>query len=230
MACELWDKHQYPIRLLGAGIRFRGPDEREDQLNLLLLIGSNHEGHIISFNSVSRPRRNFQTYSSIMGSHDIPIIIPHYFSKEEIQRYRDQLPRKEDPFQGNSLLGLLTSGSSGEPSLIFHRRSGIEESARSTLDFYSVKKGDSWGLNLPCDHIGGLMILFRMNIIEGEVVDLKHPDRHVEYLSLVPTQLDRMIQEDKISFLRARKKILVGGAPLSKELFLGRSVWGLIFL
>lgn len=34
MSLELWDKVKNPIRLLGAGIRFRCPDERDEQLSL----------------------------------------------------------------------------------------------------------------------------------------------------------------------------------------------------
>ena len=83
-------------------------------------------------------------------------------------------------------------------------------------------------LSLPLYHVGGLAILFRSFLSGSCVVFSKKPTleailtHKITHLSLVPTQLYRLLQEDAALLTEAAahlKCVLLGGAPLSPALY-----------
>ena len=121
----------------------------------------------------------------------------------------------------------FTSGSTGGPQPILHLLRHHYHSATGSNANLSVEPGDRWLLSLPLFHVGGLSIIFRCLFSGGAMV---LPDQSVSlarqivrdrvtHLSLVPTQLVRLLQDDLISEVADNLKvILVGGGPIPDRL------------
>ncbi len=111
---------------------------------------------------------------------------------------------------------LRTSGSSGIPKNVIFDLSSLFMSAQDTVDHYGLNEGDKWGCTLPLNHVGGLMILIRTLLLKSEFIPMS-PSKmtnedigKVDYLSLVPTQLKKLI--DSTFSLSNLKGIVLGGA------------------
>lgn len=112
---------------------------------------------------------------------------------------------------------ILSSGSSGPSKSIGLSLSNVYHSAKSIIDFFAVTPMDSTFLNLPHHHIGGLMILWRAFFSKSSVT--KNEDDHYQFISLVPLQLKRALQDpEKLNKLQGCRGVLIGGAPLDAEL------------
>ncbi|MBF0495625.1 MAG: o-succinylbenzoate--CoA ligase [Deltaproteobacteria bacterium] len=122
---------------------------------------------------------------------------------------------------------LFTSGSSGRSKAVVHSLANHYFSALGSNQNISFEPGDIWLLSLPLYHAGGLSIVFRA-ILGGGAIGLPAPQRSLEeavsrlditHLSLVPTQLYRMLQHQVPARFRSRvKALLVGGSPLPPAL------------
>ncbi len=120
---------------------------------------------------------------------------------------------------------IFTSGSSGSPKIVAHRLGNHLANARGSL--VPIGENDGWLLSLPLFHVGGLAILFRC-FLAGACVVLPDPacalpellqKAPVTHLSLVPTQLYRLLQQPDFHFSATRvKHLLLGGAPLPESL------------
>jgi O-succinylbenzoic acid--CoA ligase len=122
---------------------------------------------------------------------------------------------------------LFTSGSGGEPNAVVHSYGNHYYNALGSNENIPVGPGDRWLLSLPLYHVGGLGILFRCLLGGGAMV---MPDEsadmaaqlirdRVTHLSLVSTQLKRLLQSDRVSeAARLLKAILLGGGPIPKGL------------
>jgi O-succinylbenzoic acid--CoA ligase len=120
-----------------------------------------------------------------------------------------------------------TSGSTGEPKRVVLSRRAMRASARAT----EARLGGpgQWLLNLPATYVAGVQVLFR-SVLAGTtpVLQAGHgrfseaaaamagPRR---YVSLVPTQLTRMLGSARdVEALRTFDTVLVGGAPVERSL------------
>lgn len=109
---------------------------------------------------------------------------------------------------------LLTSGTTGTPKIACHRLSHHLESAQAAIPHLKLEPEDRYQSSLPLFHIGGIAILIR-TFLAGSTLVLsdRHPSTH---LSLVPTQLFRLVQQKTVFF---HKCILLGGAPIAVSLY-----------
>lgn len=115
---------------------------------------------------------------------------------------------------------IFTSGSTGTPKAALHTLGNHYMNAKGAQANIALGPGDRWLLSLPLYHVGGLAILFRC-WWTGACVVVPEDDEplyasiaahHVTHVSLVATQLRRLLQADhSFDTLRA---ILVGGGPL----------------
>jgi len=105
-------------------------------------------------------------------------------------------------------LVIETSGSTGRPKRVVLSRGAMRASADAT--HARLGGPGRWQLNLPPTYVAGVQVLYR-TIRAGE-----HADR--AYLSLVPTQLVRVLSSDeRVDELREYDAVLVGGGPLAPE-------------
>ncbi|MDP9445228.1 MAG: AMP-binding protein, partial [Actinomycetota bacterium] len=117
-------------------------------------------------------------------------------------------------------LVVRTSGSTGEPKQVVLGPAAVLASAGATLA--RLGGPGQWLLALPVHHVAGLQVLVR-SLLAGEdpVVLDEHPDfltataalhGRRRYLSLVPTQLLRLLRDrDEVAALRSFDAVLLGG-------------------
>ncbi len=120
---------------------------------------------------------------------------------------------------------LFTSGSSTQPKAVMHTFGNHYYNALVSNEHIALKKGDRWLLSLPLYHVSGLGILFRALLAGATVVlpSKKEPleesiqKYQITHISLVPTQLYRLLQNKKFK-PPSLKAILLGGAPIPENL------------
>ncbi len=115
---------------------------------------------------------------------------------------------------------MITSGTTGHGKAVLHRYASHWYSAHGAGENMPLGPGDSWLLSLPLYHVGGFAILMRC-FIAGATVALSTSmgpiadvvaDYAVTHLSLVPTQLRRILEhEGNRIACRNLKHILLGG-------------------
>jgi O-succinylbenzoic acid--CoA ligase len=109
-------------------------------------------------------------------------------------------------------LSVETSGSTGLPKRVLLSRAAMRASADAT--HARLGGPGQWVLTLPPTYVAGLQVLFRSvragTSPVGDAAELTHARR---YVSLVPTQLTRMLDR-----LRDLDAVLVGGAALDAGL------------
>lgn len=120
-----------------------------------------------------------------------------------------------------------TSGSTGVPKRVVLSRRAMRASALATES--RLGGGGQWLLNLPATYVAGVQVLFRSVLAATEPVLL---DEHADfaeaaaamvgprrYVSLVPTQLTRMLASARdVAALRSFDSVLVGGAAVETSL------------
>jgi O-succinylbenzoic acid--CoA ligase len=120
-----------------------------------------------------------------------------------------------------------TSASSGEAKAAVHSFANHWYSALGSNENIPFGAGDCWLLSLPLYHIGGYSLLFR-SLISGGALALGKPDESLgqslqnfplTHLSVVPTQLYRLLADNKsTALLQAMKAVLLGGSSAPKSL------------
>jgi O-succinylbenzoic acid--CoA ligase len=143
---------------------------------------------------------------------------------------REILPALRDWLGASSPppLAVRTSGSTGEAKDVLLGRDAMVASARATHD--RLGGPGHWLLVLPPDHVAGLQVLSRSVLGGTEVVFGDEHARFADavaalpkgrrYVSLVPTQLRRYVEEggQTLDALRAFDAVLVGGAGVPPAL------------
>ncbi|MGL5948638.1 MAG: AMP-binding protein [Aeromonas sp.] len=131
------------------------------------------------------------------------------------------------PLNGEALCNVIfSSGSSGQPKAVVHRVRHHVASARGAASLIALDAGSAWLLSLPLFHIGGYAILFRVFfagaalVLDDRRVALKTrlETLPITHLSLVPTQLWRLLND---GFMPARtrvRELLLGGAAIPAPL------------
>lgn len=121
---------------------------------------------------------------------------------------------------------IQTSGSQNLPKIVALRNQQLLAASKTTSHWIKATKTDTWLLNLPLHHIGGLSILFRAWFSRFQVeyvpnitlIDLKEriENGSVQFVSLVPTQLKRLV-EIGVKPHQTFKTVLLGGGPCSEK-------------
>ncbi len=120
-----------------------------------------------------------------------------------------------------------TSASSGIPKAALHSFSNHWHNALGSAENLPFGPGDCWLLSLPLYHIGGYSLIFKC-LAGGGAIAAGCPGLTLEeavtalpvtHLSLVPTQLYRMLRATQGSaILKGMKAILLGGSAASAAL------------
>lgn len=110
---------------------------------------------------------------------------------------------------------LFTSGTTDKPKIACHTLGNHYYSALGSNAYLPIQKTDRYLLSLPLYHIAGIALLFR-TFIAGGCVALDEDVDRITHLSLVPTQLRRLLEKET---LPSYKHILLGGAEISPLLY-----------
>ena len=116
-------------------------------------------------------------------------------------------------------LVIETSGSTGSPKRVVLSRAAMRASALATQEWLGGP--GQWVLNLPPTYVAGVQVLYR-SVVAGTapLFDDQYPTLPPGrvYISLVPTQLFRALQDSsEVQDLTRFEAVLVGGGPLSPE-------------
>lgn len=132
-------------------------------------------------------------------------------------------PISQEKVANRIALIVTTTGSTGIAKEVGLTSTALIASAQASNKFLGAEIGATWSLALPLNHIAGINVLIRslelgtlpINILGSEG---KYPK--VDFTSIVPTQLYRALHGDEnlLQHLQGAKKVLVGGAALTREL------------
>ncbi|WP_296607118.1 AMP-binding protein, partial [Nocardioides sp.] len=112
-----------------------------------------------------------------------------------------------------------TSGSTGTPKRVLLSRAAVLASVHAS----ARRLGGSgrWLLALPPTYVAGLQVICRSLVAGHEPVlledDFAAAARRADYVSLVPTQLHRLLATDADA-LRSFRTVLLGGGPIDAAL------------
>jgi o-succinylbenzoate---CoA ligase len=116
-----------------------------------------------------------------------------------------------------------TSGSTGVPKGVELSAAALRHSARASLDRVSARPGQRWLCCLPVTHVAGLAVLVRSLAGGTAPVLAERADAETvaasgcAHVSLVPTQLRRLLQEGAAP-LAGFSSVLLGGAAAPASL------------
>lgn len=121
-----------------------------------------------------------------------------------------------------------TSGSTGLPKLIRHKKTAMRESARMTCDFLDLKPSMKALVCLSTRNIAGMMMIVRAFERDLDIIlapPSSHPLRYldepmtIDFCAMVPAQIyNSLLEEDERLKLNNIKNIIIGGAPVSYAL------------
>ena len=120
-------------------------------------------------------------------------------------------------------LVIETSGSTGVPKRVLLSRDAMRASASATQQ--RLGGPGAWVLNLPPTYVAGVQVLYRSILagtepilFEGSFEATRRRVRGRAYVSLVPTQLVRLLADaGEIAALAEFEAVLVGGGPLRRQ-------------
>lgn len=125
------------------------------------------------------------------------------------------------PGNDRGWLAIPTGGSSGNLKLAMHDEITISAAVRGFAAHFSLSRVSALGV-LPLHHVSGFMAWMRCVLTGGEYRHLATGDLggaqsavpEGAVLSLVPTQLARMLEDDRqCEWLRRFRAVFIGGAP-----------------
>ncbi|MCS2610999.1 o-succinylbenzoate--CoA ligase [Halomonas dongshanensis] len=130
---------------------------------------------------------------------------------------------------------IFTSGSSGAPKAVLHRLGNHLASAQGAATLMPLDADSAWLLSLPLFHVGGYAIPFRVFRAGARVVlDNRHSALAmrlerlpITHLSLVPTQLWRLLEAGFDPSTTRLRELLLGGAPIPAPLVARMTALGL---
>lgn len=127
-------------------------------------------------------------------------------------------------WESNNLIQVITSGSTGNPKEISISKNKMILSAKKTISFFKIQDGINALNCLSLDTIAGKMMLVRsfvgkwnVKLVEPKANPLENIDEKIDFIALVPLQLERILIEnpEKVKNINT---IIVGGAPVSTAL------------
>ncbi|MGO2245499.1 MAG: AMP-binding protein [Halomonas sp.] len=156
--------------------------------------------------------------AQVTSSAPVPITLD--FSEELMTEQAVQLNT------GQRCNTVFTSGSSGMPKAVLHRLGNHLASANGSAALIPVDQQSGWLLSLPLFHIGGYAIPFRVFLAGGRVIldDGSAPlaarleQQPITHLSLVPTQLWRLLQAGFDPARTQLRELLLGGVAIPAPL------------
>lgn len=147
----------------------------------------------------------------------------------ETEVQREGLAREFGAFCVQPGLYVATSGSQGQPKLVFLSPDALWNQAQVVNEHLQAGEHDTWLACLPLYHVGGMAILLRAALVgsslrltsEMSALHLANVinEEPITLVSFVPTLLRRVITANAERAFPVRfRAILVGGGPIESEL------------
>lgn len=118
-----------------------------------------------------------------------------------------------------------TSGSTGDPTRVTFTRDQLIASARRSVDAFSLRPGDTALVCLSTRYVAGKMMLVRAFVNRMKVIAVEPSSNpltdvydDIDFIAIVPLQLQTMIEAGLSPRLNRVRTIIVGGAPMSPAL------------
>lgn len=129
-------------------------------------------------------------------------------------------------FSKSPTLRLHTSGSTGKPKEIIVRKEQMLQSAKSTCDFFQLKKEDKALLCLPLEYIAGKMMVVRalyagldLYPVMPEGNPLARTDIPFDFAAMIPLQVYNSLQSnEEKKRLSHIKYLIIGGGAIDDNL------------
>lgn len=146
----------------------------------------------------------------------------------EIKKQQGNYPIQNLTSKIQNRIMIPTGGSSGKIRFVMHTWDTLMASVQGFKRYFQLSQINSFCI-LPLYHVSGLMPFLRSfttkgafvnlpfkNIVNGEIPNI---DTAKFFISLVPTQLQRILQSPTlVDWLSQFKTVLLGGAPAWQEL------------
>ena len=123
---------------------------------------------------------------------------------------------------------LFTSGSTGTPKAVKLTERNLIESATKWHEEIQFRKNDIYLNCLPLNHIGGISIFIRsliygfstyqLNIFNIQNITSLLKSEKISLVSMVPTMLQRLLDEAKNKLPSSLRGLIISGGPSSKAL------------
>jgi O-succinylbenzoic acid--CoA ligase len=169
-------------------------------------------------------------------------IDPRLAQRERVAILREIEIRVERPLRGDTgvcqlpapperdevALVMHTSGTTGRPRPIAITYGNIRANARGVAQLMGLDDAERWLCPLPLSHVGGLMVVLRSTLMattavlapppfDPEAIGAAMREREITTASLVPTQLQRLLDAG-VAPPPALRRILLGGGPMPHAL------------
>ncbi len=137
--------------------------------------------------------------------------------EKEIFSFIDEWLNKSDKIIVN------TSGSTGKPKPIKLSKKNMKLSAKNTLEFLKLKRGDKALLCLPAEYIAGKMMIVRA-LSGGLDLHYTKPGLNLELndtydlTAVIPSMITGIIENKGSETLEKVKNILVGGSDIPQQI------------
>jgi O-succinylbenzoic acid--CoA ligase len=177
----------------------------------------------------------------LLGAPAVPID-PRLARRERDAMLREIEVRVERPMRGDSgvfqlpdppereqvALVMHTSGTTGRPKPVAITFGNIRANARGLAQAMGLTDDERWLVPLPLAHVGGLMVVLRSALMATTAVLSPPPfdehataaqlrDGEITIASLVPTQLQRLLDAGATPGA-ALRRVLLGGGPMPRAL------------
>ncbi len=192
-------------------------------------------GSVVLINETEPTRFLAYLWSGLLAKTTLVLANPNW-KQQEWQQVADQLTpdvilgktppvsfdvSRQQPEPGQILIA--TGGTSGQIKFVIHTWTTLMAAAQGFLTHFNQQPVNSYCV-LPLYHVSGLMQAIRVWLSRGSLII--QPFKHLEagqrlvqpdqawFISLVPTQLQRLIKDAiALAWLSQFRAILLGGAP-----------------
>jgi len=210
---------------IGPGDRIAICDENSIEYVILILALWQIKAVVVPI-SPRWPDKTITAYTSRINAR-------HIFHSEEIKRavcfdarQHSEAGSYKDLDVEQEVTIIATSGSSGEAKAAVHTWGNHFYSAQGSNEIIPLTSSDRWLLSLPLYHVSGVAITVRCLVSGAALVIATDMDMmaaiergKVTHVSLVSTQLQRLLADEKNHvLLRSLKVILLGGSAIPRTL------------
>ena len=151
-----------------------------------------------------------------------PAEIIHQLSKIEKPEWLQSYFNFLKEFLKSDLISIQTSGTTGKKKNYQFSKKQMLFSAKGTLKYFNLHKGNTVLLPLSCNFIAGKMMLVRaiegklnLFVVEPTGDPSKYLNKPIDFCALVPLQVQQIIKSGTISNI---KILLIGGGNVTNQL------------